>query len=82
MNEPQTSILNRLLEMGRRAVNVFRSPQTPLYVKLLLGAGLIYILSPWDIIPEWVPVVGILDDIALAAILVAWAAGYQDNQNR
>lgn len=77
MNEPQTSVLNRLLEMGRRAVNVFRSPQTPLYVKLLLAGGLVYILSPWDIIPEWVPVVGILDDIALAALLIAWAAGYQ-----
>ena len=77
MNEPQTSVLNRLLEMGRRAVNVFRSPQTPLYVKLLLAGGLVYILSPWDIIPEWVPVVGILDDIALGALLIAWAAGYQ-----
>ena len=77
MNEPQTSVLNRLLEMGRRAINVFRSPQTPLYVKLLLAGGLVYILSPWDIIPEWVPVVGILDDIALGALLIAWAAGYQ-----
>ena len=77
MNEPQTGVLTRLLEMVRRAINVFRSPQTPLYVKLLLAGGLVYILSPWDIIPEWVPVVGILDDIALAALLIAWAAGYQ-----
>ena len=63
--------------MGRRTVNVFTSRQTPLYVKLLLGAGLIYVLSPYDIVPEWIPVVGILDDIALAALLIAWAAGYQ-----
>lgn len=77
MDPQQASIVNRLLEMGRRAVNIFTSRQTPLYVKLLLGGGLIYILSPWDLIPEWVPVVGILDDIALAAILIAWAAGYQ-----
>lgn len=77
MDPQQANIVNRLLEMGRRAVNIFTSRQTPLYVKLLLGGGLIYILSPWDLIPEWVPVVGILDDIALAAILIAWAAGYQ-----
>ena len=77
MSDPQKTVMTRLLEMGRRAVNVFMSPKTPLYVKLLLGAGLVYILSPWDIIPEWVPIVGILDDIALAAILIAWAAGYQ-----
>lgn len=77
MTEPQANALTRLMEMGRRTVNVFRSPQTPLYVKLLLAGGLIYILSPWDIIPEWIPVVGILDDIALAALLIAWASGYQ-----
>lgn len=77
MDPQQANIVNRLLEMGRRAVNIFTSRQTPLYVKLLLGGGLIYILSPWDLIPEWVPIVGILDDIALAAILIAWAAGYQ-----
>ena len=81
MNEPLTGITTRLLEMGRRAVNVFTSRQTPLYVKLLLGGGLVYILSTWDIIPEWVPVIGILDDIALAALLIAWAAGYQDKNN-
>lgn len=63
--------------MGRRAVAVFMSRKTPWYVKVLLGAGLVYILSPYDIIPEWVPVFGILDDIALAALLIAWAAGYE-----
>ena len=80
MNVQQTNFLTRMLEMARRAVNVFTSRQTPLYVKLLLGAGIIYILSPWDIIPEWIPVVGILDDIALAAVLIAWAAGYQGDE--
>lgn len=64
--------------MGKRAAAVFMSRKTPWYVKLLLGAGLVYVLSPYDLIPEWVPVIGILDDIALAALLIAWAAGYRE----
>ena len=63
--------------MVRHAVAVFLAPETPLYVKLLLGAGLIYAISPYDLIPEWVPVVGVMDDLALAALLIAWASGFK-----
>ena len=73
MNPSQWNILSRLLFMVRQTFRVFLSRQTPLYVKLVLGLGIAYALSPYDIIPEWVPVVGVLDDIALAALLVAWA---------
>ena len=71
------TIFSRLLEMVKHAVAVFRARETPLYVKLLLGAGLIYAISPWDLIPEWVPVVGVLDDFALAALLIAWANSFR-----
>ncbi len=63
--------------MVRHAIAVFLARQTPLYVKLVLGAGLIYILSPYDLIPEWIPVVGVLDDITLAALLITWANGFR-----
>jgi len=61
------------LRMARHAVSVFMARETPLYVKFILGAGLLYVLSPYDLIPEWVPVVGVLDDLALAALLISWA---------
>lgn len=73
----QGNVATRLLEMARRAIRVFMSPKTPWYVKVLLGGGLIYVLSPYDLIPEWIPVFGVLDDIALVAVLIAWAAGYE-----
>jgi len=77
MSSHQVSILTRMLEMVQRAWFVFMSRKTPWYVKLVLGAGLVYVLSPYDLIPEWVPVFGILDDLALAALLIAWASGYR-----
>jgi uncharacterized membrane protein YkvA (DUF1232 family) len=59
--------------MIKHSYEVFMSRQTPLYVKVILAAGLLYALSPYDLIPEWMPVVGILDDLALAALLISWA---------
>jgi uncharacterized membrane protein YkvA (DUF1232 family) len=73
------NFVSRLIGMLKHAVAVFRARETPLYVKLILAAGLIYALSPYDLIPEWVPVVGVLDDLALAALLIAWAGSYRAN---
>ncbi len=63
--------------MVRHAIAVFLARETPLYVKLLLGAGLLYVISPYDLIPEWIPVVGVLDDLALAALLISWANSFR-----
>ncbi|WP_051305342.1 YkvA family protein [Desulfogranum mediterraneum] len=63
----------RLGEVLRHTLAVFTSPETPLYVKLVLAAGVLYALSPYDLIPEWIPVLGVMDDLALVALLIAWA---------
>ncbi len=47
--------------------------QTPLYVKLILAVGLLYILVPVDIISDTIPLLGWLDDLAIASFLVALA---------
>jgi uncharacterized membrane protein YkvA (DUF1232 family) len=77
MAKEQFNLFSRLLAMARHTVAVFRAKETPLYVKLMLGLGLIYVLSPWDLIPEAVPILGILDDFTLAALLIAWANGFR-----
>lgn len=63
--------------MVRHAYAVFLSRETPLHVKLILGMGLLYALSPYDLIPEWIPVLGVLDDFALAALLIGWANNFK-----
>ena len=77
MSANPLNIFSRIAAMVKHAVAVFKARETPLYVKLLLGAGLLYAISPWDLIPEWVPVIGILDDFALAALLIAWANSFR-----
>lgn len=73
---PSLPMLARLWQMIVRAKEVFLSPSTPLSVKAGLALGLLYALSPYDFIPEWVPVLGLMDDLALAALLIAWANRY------
>ncbi|MFH1291372.1 MAG: DUF1232 domain-containing protein [archaeon] len=37
---------------------------------MLLGAGIAYSLSPIDIIPDFIPILGYVDDIILVPLLI------------
>lgn len=43
----------------------WRHPQTPYYIKGILTAVVIYVLSPIDLLPDYLPLVGIADDVTL-----------------
>lgn len=75
--QPQMNLVQRLVHMLKHTWAVFTSRQTPWYVKVILALGLLYTVSPYDLIPEWIPVVGVLDDVALAAFLITWAQKFQ-----
>ena len=47
--------------------------QTPLYVKLILAVGLLYIIIPVDFLSDTIPLFGWLDDMAIASFIVALA---------
>ncbi|MGD9947410.1 MAG: YkvA family protein [Desulfobulbus sp.] len=74
--------LSRIWQMVVHAKAVFFSPTTPLYVKFVLALGVLYVLSPYDLIPEWVPVLGVMDDLALIALLIAWANGFSSTDRK
>ena len=61
-------IVRLLWRNGRLAWRLVRDPRTPLLPKLILGASLLYVLSPLDIVPDVVPVLGQLDDVAALAL--------------
>ncbi len=42
-----------------------RDPRTPLAAKLVAGFVAAYALSPIDLIPDFIPVLGLLDDVLL-----------------
>lgn len=50
-----------------------KDPRMPLHLKLLTLLIVAYIVSPIDIIPDFIPVIGLLDDIILVPILLTFA---------
>jgi uncharacterized membrane protein YkvA (DUF1232 family) len=42
-----------------------RDPRTPWYAKLLVAGIVAYALSPIDLVPDFIPVLGYLDDLVL-----------------
>lgn len=50
-----------------------RHPSTPWYAKMLVAVIVAYALSPIDLIPDFIPVLGYLDDLILIPIGIALA---------
>ena len=59
--------LARELDVGQR---ILRDPRTPRAAKILLGSAIAYALSPIDLIPDFIPVLGHLDDAVIVPLLL------------
>jgi uncharacterized membrane protein YkvA (DUF1232 family) len=49
----------------------FKHKSTPWYAKAMLAITLVYALSPIDLIPDFIPILGYLDDVILLPSLIA-----------
>lgn len=50
---------------------VLKDKKTPAIVKIIGGLTIVYALSPIDLIPDFIPVLGYLDDVILLPALIA-----------
>lgn len=51
--------------------NVFTDPKTPQYAKIIIAGALAYLVSPIDVIPDFTPIVGLVDDLAVITAAIA-----------
>jgi uncharacterized membrane protein YkvA (DUF1232 family) len=58
-------ILPRLWRTGRLALRLLRDSRVPLGAKVIFGATVVYLLSPLDVVPDWIPVLGQADDLVV-----------------
>ena len=49
---------------------VLKHPQTPWPAKLFLGLAVGYLLLPFDLIPDFIPILGQLDDVVIIPVLL------------
>lgn len=58
----------------KREADVWRAvmahPRTPSAARWLLGLALAYAVLPIDLIPDWIPVLGYLDDVLIVSGLI------------
>ncbi len=57
----------------RQARCLYRHPRTPRAAKRLLWLALGYAASPIDLIPDWIPVLGHIDDLIVVPTLLWFA---------
>jgi len=71
-------LLRALPDLGRLLARLVADPVLPRPVKLALAAGLVYFASPIDLIPDFIPLVGYLDDLLIAALVVDGVLNWVD----
>lgn len=49
----------------------FKRKETPLLAKITAAVTIVYALSPIDLIPDFIPIAGLLDDIIILPALIA-----------
>jgi uncharacterized membrane protein YkvA (DUF1232 family) len=52
---------------------LLRDPRTPKTARILLGMAVGYLLLPFDLIPDFIPFIGHLDDIIIVPLLITIA---------
>jgi uncharacterized membrane protein YkvA (DUF1232 family) len=68
------AIAERLRALKRETMALYfaaRDPRTPLAAKVLAAVVVAYALSPIDLIPDFIPVIGLLDDLVLLPLGIA-----------
>lgn len=49
-----------------------RHPAAPRWLKIGTAMIVLYVLSPIDIVPDFIPFVGVLDDIVIVPLAIRW----------
>ena len=59
-------------DVVRLARSLLADQETPRSAKLALAGMLVYLISPIDLIPDFIPVLGQIDDVVVAAVILRW----------
>ena len=66
--------LQQLVDTARRDILIIylaaRDPRVPWHAKFLALATAAYILSPLDFIPDFIPIIGLMDEVIIIPLVV------------
>jgi uncharacterized membrane protein YkvA (DUF1232 family) len=73
-----TQLLRALPNLVRLVGKLVADPLLPRAAKVALAAAMVYLASPVDLVPDFVPFVGYLDDLLLVSVVVDGLLNYVD----
>ena len=62
------SYISMLPKFLKLLINLLKDPRVSATDKAILGATVAYLLDPVDLVPDWIPFVGLVDDVYLVAL--------------
>ena len=62
---PEGNWIREIWQQARLAYHLLTDPRVPIFAKLIPIGALAYVLLPFDIAPDMLPVIGQLDDLAI-----------------
>lgn len=73
-------MLKKAKELIQFVKDVANDDRIPARDKKVLLALLALVLSPIDIIPDWIPVIGVMDDMVIMAIILDYLFNHLDQE--
>ena len=67
--------LLNIVKMPKLIYQLMADPRVPMKFKLLIPAALIYLISPIDLIRDFIPIVGHFDDILIILLALTFFIG-------
>lgn len=67
------SFKEKIAALKKKTAQVYvcmKSPEMPIYAKIMAGLTIAYALSPIDLIPDFIPVLGYIDDMLLLPLMI------------
>jgi uncharacterized membrane protein YkvA (DUF1232 family) len=61
-----------IVNRGKQLWGYLQSGKVSGFEKAVLAAALLYLITPTDVLPDWIPLVGWMDDLGVAALVVAF----------
>jgi len=74
------ALLRALPDLARLIARLVGDPSLPRPVKIALIAAAIYLASPFDLLPDFIPVLGYVDDLLVAAVVLDGILNYVDRR--
>jgi uncharacterized membrane protein YkvA (DUF1232 family) len=71
-------LLLALPRLGRMLLSLAADRDVPTAAKVVMAAMAVYLVSPIDLVPDFIPLLGYLDDVILAAVVVDGVLSFVD----